>query len=158
MVVRTLLADDNLQLLKALSDVLADDPGFEVVAAVTTGGEAALRARDLQPDVAVLDVDMPGGGADLVRDLKALSPALRVLIFSGRDDVDVVVSMLQAGASAFVTKGSLAGDFPTCVRRCAEGAVFVLAGCADEVLDRLARPDQLATTTERADALPGNRP
>lgn len=157
MVVRTLLADDNVHLLRALAEVLGEEHDFEVVATATNGTDAAQRAKALHPDVAVLDVDMPGGGEDLVRVLVALQPAPRVLIFSGRDEADVVVSMLRAGASAFVAKGGLDSDFPSCLRRCAGGAVFVLASCADEVLARLTRSGGAPDATVGADALDGNR-
>lgn len=136
MVARTLLADDNEDLVAALSEVLAGEPGIRVVATAGTGPEATQLAREHQPDVAVLDLDMPGGGADLVRQMVSLEPAPRVLIFTGRDDVEVVLTMLEAGATAFVAKGSLSGDFPSCVLRCAEGERFVVARCADEALSR----------------------
>lgn len=139
MPVRTLIADDNDALRDALHTLLDDSPGVEVVGSAATGAETLRLADELAPDVAILDVDMPGGGPDLVRAVCALVPAPRVLVFSGRDDAETVLAMLAAGATAYVAKGGVEEDFQVCVRRCAEGGFFVMASCSDEVRRQVAR-------------------
>jgi DNA-binding NarL/FixJ family response regulator len=135
--VRILLADDSPELVAAARDVLDAALGLVVVATAGTGDAALLAARTHSPDVVVLDVEMPGGGPDLARALRALSPQPRVLVLSARDDEETVLAMLAAGASAYVAKGALDEDLAACVRRAAQGVLLVVAACADRVRDRL---------------------
>lgn len=137
MSLRVLLADDSNPMLSALQDVLCA-AGHEVVAATTTGEEAVEAAERHRPDVAVVDVEMPGGGAELVMALLALPSPPGVMVLSARDDVKTVLEMLAAGATGYVAKSGLDEDVEACVRRCAEGnGLFVVAGCADGVRERL---------------------
>lgn len=136
MAVRVVLADDNADVLAAMRDVL-DAAGHEVVATTPTGDGAEAAVRAHAPDVVVVDVDMPGGGPDLVRRIVRLAPATRVMALSGHDDVDTVLAMLSAGSTGYVAKGLAQEDLETCVRRCTEGVLFVVAGCADLVRARL---------------------
>lgn len=133
MIIRTLVADDNADLVEALREVLGGDGSIQVVATAHNGADARRRWAELLPDVAILDIDMPGGGTELVRELCSGASAPRVLVFSARDEPDTVLAMLAGGATAYVAKGSLDGDFPELVRRCAAGETFVVAGCAEEV-------------------------
>ena len=137
---RALLADDNAAVLAVLGEILAADDAIMVVATAATGDEAMTLAARHRPDVAVVDLDMAGGGADLVQRLTAEPAAPRVLVFSGRDDVESVTGVLSAGATAFVAKGDVTEDFAELVRRCGAGVQFVSARCAAEVAARLAKP------------------
>jgi DNA-binding NarL/FixJ family response regulator len=133
---RVLVADDSPAVRAALRDVLALS-GHSVVAEVSTGADAVVAARESRPDVVVVDVDMPGGGPDLVRVLASLDAVPRVMAHSAYDDARTVVDVLAAGATAYVVIGLAGGDLESCVRRCAEGVLFVVAGCADHVRERL---------------------
>jgi DNA-binding NarL/FixJ family response regulator len=133
---RVVLADDSSEVLTAMQAVL-DAAGHVVVATARTGDEAASAVRTHAPDVAVVDVDMPGGGPDLVRRIVELDPAPRVMTLSGHDDVETVVAMLTAGSTGYVAKGFAHEDLETCVRRCADGVLFVVAACSDQVRARL---------------------
>jgi DNA-binding NarL/FixJ family response regulator len=137
MALHVLLADDNRAFLTAVAETLQSADGIEVVATAHDGDAAVDQARALTPDVAVIDVEMPGGGPELAARLLAAHPGLRVMSLTGRDDEQTVVAMLAAGASGYVVKGSLDEDFAVCVRRCASGTLFVIAGCADGVRARL---------------------
>ena len=137
MPVRAVVADDNDAFLTAARDVLAA-AGIDVVAAVGSGRLALDACAEHQPDVAVLDVQMPGGGPGLAAEISRRWPATRVMALSAKDDVDTVLAMLAAGATGYVAKGSLDEDLGTCVRRCAEGMLFVIAGCAADVRRRFA--------------------
>ena len=137
MSLRVLLADDSNPLLSALQDVLRA-AGHDVVATATTGEEAIEAAERHRPDVAVVDVEMPGGGAELVTALLALPSPPKVMVLTARDDVETVLDMLAAGATGYVAKDGLDEDVEACVRRCAGGnGLFVIAGCADRVRERL---------------------
>ena len=135
---RIVVADDNDAFLAAVSDVLSQDAGLQVVAAVGTGQQVLAACAEHRPDVAVLDVQMPGGGAELAAEIAQRWPATRVMCLSARDDADTVLAMLAGGATGYVVKGGLDEDLAACVRRCGEGMLFVIAGCAAEVRRRVA--------------------
>lgn len=138
MPISVLLADDNAPLRDAAADALTLVADIQLVASVPDGATALGLAAVHRPDVAIVDVEMPGGGASLVTALLAQQPALRVMCLTGRDDVPTVLAMLAAGATAYVTKSNLEEDLATCVRRCASGALFVMADCAEAVRSRIA--------------------
>jgi DNA-binding NarL/FixJ family response regulator len=137
---RVIVADDSPQLLAAVGDLLGA-LGHDVVAMAATGDEAVSAAISHDPEVVVVDVEMPGGGPDLVRRLRRLSPAPRVLALSGHDEPDVAVAMIRAGAGGYVAKGALRGDLDDALRSCADGETVVLAACADDVRTRLGEGD-----------------
>jgi DNA-binding NarL/FixJ family response regulator len=137
--VRTIVADDNDAFLAAVRDALSSSAQIDVVAAVASGHEVLAAVTEHRPDVVVLDVQMPGGGPELAADLLRHDPALRLMCLSARDDADTVLAMLAAGATGYVAKGTLDEDLATCVRRCADGMLFVIADCAGEVRSRIGR-------------------
>lgn len=104
---RVLVLDDNEMVLAVLQEVIATDPGLVVVGAARRVGEAVRLAADLQPDVAVVDVNMPeGGGWAAARGLREVCPCIRLVAYSAFDDALVTHTMVSAGMSAFVIKGS----------------------------------------------------
>ena len=138
MPISVLLADDNAPLRDAAADALHLAGDVDLVASCPDGTSALALAAEHCPDVAIVDVEMPGGGAELVVALLAQQPGLRVMCLTGRDDVRTVLDMLRAGATAYVAKSSLEEDLATCVRRCAAGDMFVVAHSVDGVRSRLA--------------------
>ena len=137
MSLRIVVADDNDAFLAAARDVLSTSPGIEVVSAVGSGRLVLEACDEHRPDVAVIDVQMPGGGAALAAEIAQRWPSTRIMCLSARDDADTALAMLAAGATAYVAKGALDEDLATCVRRCGEGMLFVIAGCAGDVRRRL---------------------
>jgi two-component system response regulator DevR len=135
--VRIVVADDSDAFRAAVRDVLAAAPGVEIVAEAATGADALAAVDEQLPDVVVLDVEMPGGGPSLASQLRSRQPATRLLCLTARDDRETVLSMLAAGATGYVAKGALDDDLATCIRRCADGMLFVIAGCAEEVRARI---------------------
>lgn len=109
------------------------------MAGARNGAEALAAVEEHLPDVVVLDVEMPGGGAGLAAELARRHPTVRLMCLSARDDPDTVLAMLAAGCTAYVAKGGPGDDLATCVRRCAAGMLFVIADCAPDVSRRLAQ-------------------
>ena len=103
--VRLLLADDSQVLLDALTELVDRAPGITVVAAVRDGAAALARTLELRPDVAVVDVRMPGGGPDLVRSLLGALPGLHVIGLSSQRGGGVPQEMAAAGAARYLAKG-----------------------------------------------------
>jgi DNA-binding NarL/FixJ family response regulator len=104
--VNVLLADDEHAVRRAIGELLETDPRFRVVASVGSGTDAVRVAQELQPQLAVVDVRMPGGGADAVVAIRRHSPATVVMVCSSYDDRHTRRSMQAAGAAAYVVKGA----------------------------------------------------
>ncbi|WP_299302193.1 response regulator transcription factor [uncultured Brachybacterium sp.] len=103
--IRVLLADDQPLVRAGLSGLLGAEPDLEVVAAAKDGQEAVDLAHALRPDIACLDIRMPGlDGIEATRALTALEPAIPVLILTTFDLDDYVFGALEAGAAGFLLK------------------------------------------------------
>ena len=103
---RVLLADDHQILRQGLAELLAAQPGTQVVGEASNGAEAIIMARQLKPDVVVMDITMPGmGGVEATRLLHLEMPHLRVIGLSMHEEDDMATAMRNAGASAFINKG-----------------------------------------------------
>jgi two-component system, NarL family, response regulator DesR len=116
--IRLLLADDQALVRGALAALLELEPDLTVVAEVARGDEVVPAALDTQPDVALLDVEMPGlDGIAATRALKQALPATRVLIVTTFGRPGYLRRALQAGADGFVVKDTPARQLADAVRR-----------------------------------------
>ena len=93
-----------------MAGLLAHEPGFRVVAEVADGDDAVRAAREHRAALVLTDVRMPGGGPDLVRRLVALPHRPVVAGLSAQADPATWTRVLAAGGSAYLLKGTLAGD------------------------------------------------
>lgn len=120
--IRLLLADDQALVRGALSALLNLEPDIEVVAEVGTGKDVVQAARDSSPDVAMLDIEMPGmDGIAATAALREALPDVRVLIVTTFGRPGYLRRALQAGASGFVVKDTPAAQLAEAVRRVAQG-------------------------------------
>ena len=105
MSVRILLADDHRLVRQGLRSLIEKCSGMEVVAEAEDGREAVRRAREEQPDVVIMDIDMPGlNGMEATRQVIAALPGVRVIALSMHSDKRFVRGMLEAGAAGFLLK------------------------------------------------------
>jgi DNA-binding NarL/FixJ family response regulator len=119
--IRVLIAEDDEGIREVLASVVRSEPTFALVAAVEDADgaiEAAVRER---PDVALVDVRMPGGGASATRGIKLRSPATSVLAFSAHDDALTMQAMYDAGADGYVVKGSSVTEIIASIMHAAVG-------------------------------------
>ena len=104
-----LIADDSEAVRSMLIAHLGSE--FEIVALGTDATEASALAEQHQPDLALLDVEMPGGGArEAVKQIAERSPRTCMVILSANESHQAVVELLQAGAMAYVIKGASPGE------------------------------------------------
>ncbi len=123
---RVLLADDHVMVRRGLRLVLDAEPDLEVVAEAGDGLEAIERARELEIDLAVLDVSMPRStGLQATKELLALRPDMRVLMLSMHDNEQYLFEALKAGASGYVLKTAADRDLVEACRAALRGEPFL---------------------------------
>jgi len=133
--IRLLLADDQALVRGAMATLLDLEPDLEVVAEVGRGDEVVEAARRHRPDVALLDVEMPGlDGIAATRALRAAVPGCRVLVVTTFGRPGYLRRALEAGASGFVVKDTPARQLADAVRRVHAGLRVVDPALAAESL------------------------
>lgn len=142
--IRVLIADDEAEIRAALADLIASEDSLELVGAACDAGEAVELAGANRPDVALLDVRMPGGGGlRAARGILRRSPETRVLALSAYQDRGTVLQMLGAGAIGYLVKGVGAEEIVGAIERAVRGQTSVssevMAGVVRELATRLRR-------------------
>jgi|SRR5688572_13413527 len=115
--IRVMLGDDHALVREGVSRLLEEEPGLRVVASFADGDPAVRFAAREQPDVAILDVPLPGAsGIDVARRLRAVAPRTRLLMLSMHESAEYVCQALWAGASGYVAKESAGDEVVAAVR------------------------------------------
>ena len=121
----------------ALASLLSLEPDIEVVAQVSRGDEVLAAARESAPDVALLDIEMPGQtGLDAATDLRGALPAIRVLILTTFGRPGYLRRAMEGGASGFLLKDAPASDLARAIRRAMAGERIVDPGLAAAALSQ----------------------
>jgi DNA-binding NarL/FixJ family response regulator len=121
-VITILLADDQPLVRMGLRRIFDRRHGFDVIAEAGDGSEAVDLAREVRPDVVVMDMRMPGtNGADAIRKLREIEGSPPVLVLTTYDDDETVHEAVTAGAAGFALKDSSAEDLHRAVREIAKG-------------------------------------
>lgn len=124
--VRVLLADDHVMVREGLKHLVNEQPDMEIVADAGEGREALSRARLDGPDVALVDVSMPGwDGVTVARELTRTCPNVRIVAVTRHDDADFVRKMFEAGAVGYVLKQSPSIELLRAIRTVAAGAQYI---------------------------------
>ena len=120
--VRILIADDQPETRETLATLVRGDPHLELAGVAVDAGDAVEVARQTRPDVALVDVSMPGGGGiRAAEEIMWRSPLTHVVAFSIHDDRASIVEMLRAGASGYVIKGASCEEILEALHRAARG-------------------------------------
>ncbi len=167
---RLLVVDDNHALRRSLIDLLTVEEDFDVVGEAADGEEAVELARQLKPDVVLMDVKMPRmDGIAATAQILRERPDVQVLAHTAYSDLSLVSDMVRSGARSYVLKGGPARQLVQCIRGVLAGESYVPAEVARAVLDdvrtlhleRERQADELARvmeqmhTLERTDGLTG---
>jgi len=124
--VRCIVADDHAATRQGAAEILSAQGDIEVVATASDGPEAVHLMQHYRPDVAVIDVLMPGkGGLDVVKDVEENGLRTAILIYTGFPDPEVVRACTDAGAKGFVLKSAPAEELLRAVRTVAAGDHYV---------------------------------
>jgi DNA-binding NarL/FixJ family response regulator len=123
--IRVLVADDHAIVRTGIRHVLESEPGFVVVGEAANGAQAIELARTLKPDVAVLDISMPGeSGLQVAQELRRLSPDSRVLILSMHDNTEYVLESVRAGAHGYILKDTAATELRDAIHAVRRGESY----------------------------------
>jgi DNA-binding NarL/FixJ family response regulator len=132
--IRVLLADDHTIVREGLRQLLEAAGDFDVVGDAADAVEAIQLARQVDFDVAVLDISMPGrSGIDLVTQMRAERPRARILMLSMHEQHEYAVRAIRAGASGYLTKDSASRELATALRKIAGGGAYITAEVAEQL-------------------------
>jgi EAL domain-containing protein (putative c-di-GMP-specific phosphodiesterase class I)/CheY-like chemotaxis protein len=136
--IRVMIAEDDRALRKVLTNLIEAEPELDLVGAAADADEAIEVARESRPDVALVDVRMPGGGGPRVaREMGLVSPGTKVVALSAVGDRASVVEMLQAGSVGYLVKGSTSEEIVDAVTRSVRGLSSLSPQVAGEVIQEL---------------------
>lgn len=122
MSIRMVIADDHELVREGTRRILEREPDIEVVGEAATAAEALRLTRDLEPDVALLDMRLPDrSGVEVVRELREEGNPAKVVLLSAFDDEEYVMEALSAGAAGYLVKTMPSGELAGWVRRAVDG-------------------------------------
>jgi two-component system, NarL family, invasion response regulator UvrY len=132
--IRVMLVDDHAVVRMGFRLLLQGTPDIEVAAEAESGEEAVRQFPEVQPDVVVMDISMPGiGGLEAIGRILARQPAARVLVLSAHEDAMHARRVLKAGAVGYLTKRSAAEALIQAIRQVAQGKTFLEGSIAQQL-------------------------
>ncbi len=135
--IKILIADDHAVVREGTRQILEQETDLEVVAEAADGEEAVKLAGSSRPDVAILDIAMPGiDGIEATKQIKALYPGITVLILTAYDDDQFVFGLLEAGAAGYLLKSVRGHELVAAVRQVHAGESVLHPTIARKVLNR----------------------
>jgi DNA-binding NarL/FixJ family response regulator len=135
--IRVLIADDHAFVRQGLRSLLGGYPGsFEICAEAASGLEAIEKARQMVPDVVIIDVSMPGlNGLETTRLLVKEIPRAQILILTMHESEQLIEELLNAGARGYLLKSDVARDLPVAIESLYKHRPFFSSKIAQKVLD-----------------------
>lgn len=132
---RIFLADDHVVMRQGLRSLVNAQADMNVVGEADNGRAALLKARELQPDVVVMDVSMPElNGIQVTERLRRVSQKIKVLVLTAHDDSGYLRQLLGVGASGYVLKKAAAEELINAIRVVASGGVYLDPSLAGKVV------------------------
>ncbi|HSD32365.1 MAG TPA: response regulator transcription factor [Gemmatimonadales bacterium] len=139
--IRLLIADDHPVVREGLRRVV-ESASFVVVAEATNGDDLLARAAEVQADVVLLDITMPGPGfVEVIQRLRLLRPNLRVLVLSVQPEDQFGLRVLQAGAAGYLSKNQSPEQLVAAIRRVVGGGRYVSPALAEQLASVVAKGD-----------------
>lgn len=149
MSVTVLLADDHRILREGLRSLLEQQPDIRVVGEAGDGRAAVRLAKELSPDLVIMDIGMSGlNGVEATRQIREALPQTRVLALSMHSDRRYVRSMLTAGATGYLLKDSAAEELVQALRSLILGRAYLSPGITGVVLDEYLHADAMSQAAD----------
>ena len=138
--IKVLLADDHSIVRAGLRRIVEESGEMHVVAEAANGQEAIQLVNETAPDVAVVDISMPGlDGLEVIAQLQALKPKLPILVLTMHEEGQYVVRAIQAGAMGYLTKQSAPEQLVKAIRKIYDGQRYITDEAAESLALRVAK-------------------
>ena len=132
--IRIVIADDHVMVREGLKQLLSHEADLAVVSEAGDGHGVLQAIREVECDVLMLDMSMPGkSGVELLKQVKAEKPRLRVLVLSMHQEHQYAVRAIRAGASGYLTKDNASAQLVAAIRKVAAGGAFITADVAEQL-------------------------
>ena len=149
--IRILVVDDHALMRVGLGASIGGEPDMEIVAAASNGKEAVEFFRQHRPDITLMDLKMPVmGGVEAIQAIRGEFPLAKVIVLSTYEGDDDIFRALEAGATSYLLKDTLAEDLVRVIREVFAGGRPLPAAVAKRLADRMLHPD---LTARELDAL-----
>jgi len=137
---RVLLADDHTLFREGLAGILSGQPDFEVVSEACDGTEAVVKARELIPDLILMDIEMPGcDGLKATRQIKLEFPSIRVVMLTVKDDDEKLFEAIRSGAEGYLLKDIRSREMLALLRAAMQGEAAITSALASRILAEFRR-------------------
>ncbi len=141
--IKVLIADDHALLRQGLCRILELEGDIEVVAQAADGEEAVALAKELHPDVILMDINMPGlNGLEATSKIKEVAPESKVLVLTIHADDEYVFKVIQAGAAGYVLKDVDPSNLAEAIRTVNQGHAYLRSPLLEKVLEEFGRLSQ----------------
>src|SRR5215470_3756546 len=137
--IRTAVIDDHPLFREGVVRLLSGTPGIDVVACGSTAADAASIARDLAPDVLLIELKLPDDGAAATSAIAREHPGIRIVILTVSDSDSDLAAMLQIGVHGYLLKGCTGQEIVRAVQRVHAGELCVTGDIAPRLLDEAGR-------------------
>lgn len=130
-----LIADDHVIVREGLRAILGAQADIDVVGEATNGEEAVRKVKEIQPDIVLMDITMPGmDGLEATREIRRLNPDVKILVLTMHESDDYFFSMLEAGASGYFIKGGSSAELISALRAVWRDEVFIYPTLAKKLV------------------------
>ncbi|WP_028608443.1 response regulator [Paenibacillus harenae] len=151
MTIKLLLADDHTMVRRGLQVFLSTQPDLELVGEAATGQEALEQVAALQPDVVLMDINMPGiNGIEATQQIKLAHPQVKVIILTSFSDQGHALPAIRSGAKGYLLKDIEPEDLARAIRKVHQGQVELHPDITGQLMNQYAEADQTAGLPERA--------
>ncbi len=143
--IKVFVADDHTLIREGIKNLIENEPDLKLVGEASNPYEIVEKCQHANPDIILLDLSMPGkSGLDVLKDIKNVSPNIRVLIMTMMPEEQFAKRTLKAGASGYITKDSSPEDILAAIRKVASGRKYVSTTLAEKLAESLdANSDKL---------------
>jgi DNA-binding NarL/FixJ family response regulator len=138
MSIRIYIADDHAMVRRGLAAIFSGEPDLILCGEAGDCAVATSEIEKLRPDVAVVDISLQGNnGLELIKNIKAFDPLIRIVVFSVHDESVYALRVLKAGAKAYVSKQDVASKVVDAIRKVHGGQMFVSDQVSTQLLNRM---------------------
>jgi len=150
--IRILIADDHPMFREGVVQSLASEKDFAIIGQASNGKNAIEMAKELLPDVLLLDITMPDqDGITITKKISAAFPVIQIIMLTASENEDDLMKALKAGARGYVLKGISAKELVKAVRTIVAGGTYISPDMANMILFELSQPSQPDPLSELSD-------